>query len=242
MVLHHFEPSPEKESIGSQMNFPSSVFLIPKWRQENGSDRPPLAGATRAREAKRSIFRKLYDRGDLPIALHHDSMGNKIIWKSQLEELDYHHFLPLFFDGLTETFHPYSFFAYRGICDLLEHGGPKILPVVPQLILPIKEALNTRTKQVVCNTLKSLQHLVRSAELVGEALVPYYRHILPVLNIFKGQNFNLGDGIEYGQQKRENIGDLIEETLRALERYGGDEAYTYIRYMVPTYQSCHENN
>ncbi|XP_038047377.1 parkin coregulated gene protein homolog [Patiria miniata] len=223
------------------MAAPSSVCLIPKWKQENGMTKPPLAGATRAREAPPSIFRKLYDRGDLPIVLQHDSMGNKIIWKRELEELDYHHYLPLFFDGLTEMDHPYSFFAYQGISDLLEHGGTKILPVVPQLIIPLKEALNTRNKQLVCTTLKVLQHLVRSAELVGEALVPYYRHILPVLNIFKSQNFNLGDGIEYSQHRRENIGDLIEETLRALERYGGDEAYTYIRYMVPTYQSCHEN-
>ncbi|ETE73415.1 hypothetical protein L345_00748, partial [Ophiophagus hannah] len=32
---------------------------------------------------------------------------------------------------------------------------------------------------------------------------------------------NSGDGIDYSQQKRENIGDLIQETLEAFERYGG---------------------
>jgi len=41
---------------------------------------------------------------------------------------------------------------------------------------------------VMCITLKVLQHLVVSAEMVGEALVPYYRQILPVLNIFKNKN------------------------------------------------------
>jgi hypothetical protein len=29
----------------------------------------------------------------------------------------------------------------QGVFDLLEHGGAKILPVIPQLILPIKGAL-----------------------------------------------------------------------------------------------------
>jgi len=58
--------------------------------------------------------------------------------------------------------------------------------------------------------LKVLQELVESAPLVGEALVPYYRQILPVFNLFKNRNVNLGDGIYYSQQKRENIGDLIE--------------------------------
>lgn len=33
-----------------------------------------------------------------------------------------------------------------------------------------------------------LQHLVVSADMVGEALVPYYRQILPILNIFKSKN------------------------------------------------------
>jgi len=52
----------------------------------------------------------------------------------------------------------------------------------------ITDALNTRNPQVVCTTLKVLQHLVVSADMVGEALVPYYRQILPILNIFKNKN------------------------------------------------------
>ena len=35
--------------------------------------------------------------------------------------------------------------------------------------------------------------------MVGEALVPYYRQILPILNIFKNMNLNSGDGIDYSQ-------------------------------------------
>ncbi|TRY69826.1 hypothetical protein DNTS_026698 [Danionella cerebrum] len=108
----------------------------------------------------------------------------------EIEKLDYHYYLPLFFDGLCETLHPYEFFARQGIHDMLEHGGNKVLPVIPQLIIPIKNALNTRNRQVICTTLKVLQHLVVSAEMVGEALVPYYRQILPILNIFK--NMNIG--------------------------------------------------
>ncbi|XP_067416904.1 parkin coregulated gene protein isoform X3 [Emydura macquarii macquarii] len=180
-------------------------------------------------------------------------MRNTVV---EIEKLDYHHYLPLFFDGLCEMTFPYEFFARQGIHDMLEHGGNKILPVIPQLIIPIKNALNLRNRQVICITLKVLQHLVVSADMVGEALVPYYRQILPILNIFKNMNglevgnidpciikgpnlaVNSGDGIDYSQQKRENIGDLIQETLEAFERYGGEDAYINIKYMVPTYQSC----
>ncbi|KAJ0003440.1 hypothetical protein NQD34_008537 [Periophthalmus magnuspinnatus] len=202
---------------------------------------PTAAGAFQERPSKPTLFRKFYERGEFPMALKHDTKGNGIAWKVEIEKLDYHHYLPLFFDGLCETTHPYEFFAQRGIHDMLEHGGPKIQPVIPQLIIPIRNALNTRNPRVICTTLKVIQHLVMSGEMVGESLVPYYRQILPIFNIFKRMNINSGDGIDYSQQKRQNVGDLIQETLEVLERYGGEEAFINIKYMVPTYESCMVN-
>ena len=59
--------------------------------------------------------------------------------QAPLETLDYHYYLPLLFDGLREVDHPYVFLSSSGIEDLLAKGGSKrILPVVPQLIIPIK--------------------------------------------------------------------------------------------------------
>lgn len=214
----------------------SDAFTVRTLKKNAGA--PPSAGAFKQREANPTNFRRFYERGDFPIALEHDTKGNKIAWKVEIEKLDYHHYLPLFFDGLCETGHPHEFFARQGVHDMLEHGGQKILPVIPQLIMPIKNALNTRKGQVMCTTLKVLQNLVESADLVGEALVPYYRQILPVLNIFKNMNLNNGDRIDYSQQKRENIGDLITETLEAFEMRGGSDAFINIKYMVPTYESC----
>jgi len=46
--------------------------------------------------------------------------------------------LPIFFDGVREKFDPYRSFAILGTNDLFEKGGNKILPVIPQLIIPIK--------------------------------------------------------------------------------------------------------
>uniref|UniRef100_A0AC11CXN7 Uncharacterized protein n=1 Tax=Ovis aries TaxID=9940 RepID=A0AC11CXN7_SHEEP len=42
---------------------------------------PPSAGAFKERPTKPTAFRKFYQRGDFPIALEHDSKGNKIAWK-----------------------------------------------------------------------------------------------------------------------------------------------------------------
>ncbi|XP_050695651.1 parkin coregulated gene protein homolog [Eriocheir sinensis] len=199
---------------------------------------PPKVGVFRPRPSPPTTFKRMYERGDVPVTLHHDHHGHALRWKVDVEKLDYHHYLPLFFDGLRETTHPYDFFSRAGIRDLLARGGDKILPVIPQLILPIKSALNTRDVRVICTVLKVLQELVMSAPLVGESLVPYYRQILPTLNLFKHKNVNSGDEIDYSQQRRENLGDLIQETLEILERHGGRDAYINIKYMVPTYQSC----
>uniref|UniRef100_A0A1B6D1T4 Parkin coregulated gene protein homolog n=1 Tax=Clastoptera arizonana TaxID=38151 RepID=A0A1B6D1T4_9HEMI len=186
----------------------------------------------------KTTFKRFYIRGDFPISMEFTSSGYKISWKEPIESLDFHHFLPVFFDGLCETEHPFKFFAQQGIHDMLVQGRNKILPVVPQLIIPIKNALNTRNSEIICCTLKALQHLVMSADMVGEALVPYYRQILPMLNYYKDLNVNCGDDIDYSQQKRENIGDMVQETLEVLERYGGEDAFINIKYMIPTYESC----
>ncbi|XP_068437073.1 parkin coregulated gene protein isoform X2 [Clinocottus analis] len=214
------------------------AFTVKATMKNSVVEGPPPAGTFRERPSKPTTFRKFYERREFPMALEHDTKGNHIVWKVEIEKLDFHHYLPLFFDGLCETVHPYEFFACQGVHDMLNHGGPKILPVVSQLIIPIKNALNTRNHKVMCTTLKVLQHLVMSDEKVGEALVPYFRKILPIFNIFKNKNINTGDGIDYSQQKRENIGDLIQETLEMFERYGGEDSFINIKYMVPTYQSC----
>ena len=89
--------------------------------------------------------------------------------------LDYHHYLPIFFHGLRETEEPYKFLADMGLDELLQVGRDKILPVLPQLIIPIKEALSTKSHEIVVKTLKKLQRLVKASDATAESLVPYYR-------------------------------------------------------------------
>uniref|UniRef100_A0A383V6I9 Uncharacterized protein n=1 Tax=Tetradesmus obliquus TaxID=3088 RepID=A0A383V6I9_TETOB len=200
---------------------------------------PPKAGAFEQRSnPPNTTFRRFYERGDLPISVDHKSFKNAIKWKVDLDKLDYHHYLPIFFDGIRETRDPYRFLAIKGVEDLLAAGGNRILPVIPQLIIPIKTALNTRDPAVIAVCLQLLQKLVLSGELVGQALVPYYRQILPIFNLYITRNKNLGDGIDYAQQQYDCLGELISDTLALLEQRGGEDAFINIKYMVPTYESC----
>ncbi|ETV66657.1 hypothetical protein H257_16959 [Aphanomyces astaci] len=193
-------------------------------------------------------FRKFYERGDLPIQIDHGGVKNLVAWKVNITKLDFHHYLPIFFDGLREIEEPYAFLSEQGIKDMMVNASSKVLPVIPQLIIPIKNALNTRRGGIIVKTLHILQLMVtcdkkpgadglNAPGLIGQALVPYYRQILPILNIFIRKNDNLGDGIDYAQRKQENLGDLIQQTLETFESNGGDDAFINIKYLVPTYQS-----
>ena len=77
---------------------------------------PPKAGAFKRRKIPPTQFRRFYERGDLPIAVEHHANGNRILWKVKPEKLDYHHYLPLFFDGLREKEEPFRFLAVQGAC------------------------------------------------------------------------------------------------------------------------------
>jgi len=106
----------------------------------------------------------------------------------EVDLLDYHHYLPIFFHGLRETEDPYKFLADEGLNALIQFGKEKILPVLPQLIIPIKEALGTKNHEIVVKTLRKLQMLVKASDAIAESLVPYYRQILPMMNLLKHRN------------------------------------------------------
>ena len=88
--------------------------------------------------------------------------------------------------------------------------------------------------------MKVLQVLITCNVAIGPALVPYYRQILPVLNIFKQSRVSLGDRIHYSQRKALVLGDLIQDTLEMMEQTGGSTAFTNIKFMVPTYESIYD--
>ncbi|AYU83276.1 Parkin co-regulated protein [Leishmania donovani] len=198
---------------------------------------PGKAGAYSKQRMPPTDFRHHYERSDLPLSIQHGAKRS-LLWKVDVSKLDYHHYLPIFFDGLRELEEPFSFVAYQGSMDLLEGGGAKILPTVPQLIVPLKTALNSRHPDVLRKVFHVIQKLVVSSDHIGEALVPYYRQLLPVFNMFKNRTKSMGDRMDYGQRKSHDLSSLINDTLYLLERYGGPDAYINIKYMVPTYESC----
>ena len=52
-------------------------------------------------------------------------------------------------EGIREKEEPYRFLAVQGVFDLLQNGQAKVLPVIPQLIIPIKSKLHFSNIQLL---------------------------------------------------------------------------------------------
>lgn len=66
---------------------------------------------------------RFYERGDLPIQIDHGGVVNRLAWKVEIQKLDFHHYLPIFFDGLREQDFPYAFVAEQGTTILSSNGS-----------------------------------------------------------------------------------------------------------------------
>ncbi|XP_037950044.1 parkin coregulated gene protein homolog [Teleopsis dalmanni] len=215
---------------------------------------PPKINVYQARPVKQTNFEIYVLRGDIPVVKATQkkrterTADNKIEkserikgspyllkWLCPPQNLDYCYYFPIFIDGLADNKPELRLLAKYAAIDLINKGPNKILPVLPRVILPFKRAFNTRRKTIIIDALKVLQEMVRVAPCVGQALVPYYRQLLGVCNLYKNMNVNLLDGVEADRSKR--IGDVIEDTLKLLEQCGGPTAYLNIKYMIPTYES-----
>jgi hypothetical protein len=125
------------------------------------TEKPPKSGAFNPRKIPVSDFRLHYDRGDLPIFVEHDR-GTKIRWKeSNFEKFNFQLYLPIFIDGIREKAEPYRFLAIQGTFDILDNIHDNVVKVIPQLILPLKCALNTRDVEIIGIALKVIDCLYR---------------------------------------------------------------------------------
>jgi hypothetical protein len=117
-------------------------------------EKPPKAGALNPRKIPVSDFRLHYDRGDLPVLVQHEK-GTSIKWKDPtFEKFNFQLYLPIFVDGIREKTDPYRFLAIQGTFDLLDKVKDSVVKVIPQLILPLKAALNTRDVDIIGVALK----------------------------------------------------------------------------------------
>jgi len=202
---------------------------------------PPSAGAWKGHleMCVAPDFRRFYDRGDLPCIVEHGAHRH-LHFLVDPDKLDYHYYLPLFMDGIREQVEPYRFIANEGVRVLLKKGESnfKVLATIPQLIIPLRAALVTKIPAAMITACNIIQAVCNLGNGCGEALVPYYRQLLPVMRQYMERNVNLGDEFDTKALKNIRLADVIAETLEVMERSGGEDAFVNMKYMIPSFESA----
>ncbi|EEY54072.1 uncharacterized protein PITG_20286 [Phytophthora infestans T30-4] len=240
----------ERDHVMSDLHLPSPtrsvidrhVQVTKHSTQQAQESLPPVAGAFKKRGAPSSKFPQAYARNELPIMIEGGKGGGKsgLRWMAPMEDLDFGKYFPLFVDGMREKAFPFSFLAREGAFQLAafaQRHPNKLVDCLHRVIPVLRTNLETRDDRALRDALLLLQQITQTAG-VGPLLVPYYRQMLPILNLFKSKRRNLGDEIDFRQQRLQDLGEVIMETLEMLERTGGEDAFINIKYMVPTYESA----
>lgn len=204
---------------------------------------PPLSGVFKpaAAPSSSSLFPLAYRRNELPIMVEPKPGGKTLRWTQDINTLDFSKYFPLFIEGMREREYPFCFLAREGAFQLAAFGRQhpdKVVDCLHRIVPALRANLETRdTGALFLDTLGMMQQLTLVPS-VGPMLVPYYRQLLPVLNLFKSRRRNLGDAMDFKQRSAKDVGEAVRETLELLERTGGDDAFVNIKYMVPTYEGC----
>lgn len=98
----------------------------------------------------KSKFSTIYASKGIPCHIFHGGAKMHLIWDIPIEKVDYSSVLPLCFEGLIETDHPYSFASRQSCQDLLSAPGSKekVLQILPKLFVPLRKALNSDSDEV----------------------------------------------------------------------------------------------
>jgi len=205
----------------------------------------PLPLTVSRSSARSTAFAIAYGRLGFPLATVHGVVdGKRLRWLVPPELVDYNAYLPILADGLRERPMPYGACATFGLWELLawDNPGDRVLSALPQTVFPIRRALDVgrRDWPTTVRALKSLQKLSSAGRkgLVGPAMVPYYRQLLSPINRYQYTSAGViaTDGLDANVTY--NLSNLCHDTLCVLERTGGACAYSSIKSVVPTYQSC----
>ncbi|XP_050431126.1 parkin coregulated gene protein homolog [Adelges cooleyi] len=224
--------APTKRTMPAPRKVPG--FCVQAYQKNTVTAGPPKTkkkpvGST----AVRTEFSILYGSPGFPLAV---GSAGRVRWLIPVASVDYNVYLPLLFLGLREPAHPYGTCAALALRDMLDEPdcGCRVLEALPKIVFPIRQALDTGHWPIVVRTLKSLQKCATSDQMVGKALVPYYRQLLPPINKYLSIDEEVSDGLE--ANSRVNVMDLCAETLAVLERTGGSCAYINMKYVIPTYE------
>ena len=174
-------------------------------------------------EKYKTNFGKIYSLGGIPCHLQHGSSKLYLQWDSPFEKIDYFSILPICFEGIIETIHPFKFISRQSCKELLLAKNinvkEKVIPILNKLFNSLRIGINSFDDETFLDSCDICQILI---SIVKEKANPYLNLILQKMN------------------KRcfdQKFRSRIYELCKVIEENGGNEAKKIILEQIPTYSS-----
>ncbi|KAF1794694.1 Parkin co-regulated protein [Phytophthora cactorum] len=195
---------------------------------------------TSGKKKYKTNFSSAYDSGSIPCRINHGSIRNSLQWtKDPNSELDfklqvfytetfaycpalsYEPLLITCIEGFLETEHPFVFLARATFRELLklEDAREKTLPILAQVIVPLRGALMAKDDDTFLMGLEATRLL---SDLVEGEMNLYLSKLTQQI---------------HRKLLTKQLRVQVEDTLAVLESNGGKEALAIIRSKIPTYVS-----
>ncbi|XP_058981473.1 parkin coregulated gene protein-like isoform X3 [Musca domestica] len=219
--VHHLTGKQCRELLYMRMKKPKRIvpaFTYQALQSNTVVEPPKKIDLFKKRPVKETFFRVYLRRGDIPVARSGKVLRKKnatefpLKWFCAPQDLDYCYYLPIFVDGYFFDRLSDSDIEIR---QLAQYGAMDMIVKAPHKVLPVLPKMILPLKRAF-NT--------RDKKIIIAALKVLQMMVL------------VGNFIDPDRERR--IADVIEDTLNALEKCGGPNAFINIKYMIPTYESC----
>ncbi|POM63736.1 Sporangia induced parkin coregulated protein [Phytophthora palmivora] len=176
---------------------------------------------TSGKKKHRTNFSNAYDAGSIPCRINHGGIRSSLQWTRNPNTIPYDPLLITCVEGFLETELPFVFLSRTTFRELmkLEDAREKVLPILAQVIVPLRTALMAKDDDTFVMALEATRLL---SDLVEGEMNVY----LPKLT----------QQIHRKLLTKQLRAD-VEDTLAVLESNGGKEALSIIRSKIPTYVS-----
>ncbi|CAF1236768.1 unnamed protein product [Adineta steineri] len=171
----------------------------------------------------KSPFLNAFSSGRIPCRLVHGSVKNRLAWNTSIDDLNYDPVVVLLAEGLRETAHPLPFISRQGFTELMSNvnAAPKVIPLLPNLINPIKLALSSNNDEIFEGALTALTQL---STVVKSELDKYLKTYLSIL-------------AKHMSNRKHR--DMVNNALNVFEENGDKDILIIIKSKIPTYCSIH---
>ncbi|EEY62545.1 uncharacterized protein PITG_21667 [Phytophthora infestans T30-4] len=176
---------------------------------------------TSGRKKYKTNFSNAYDSGSIPCRINHGSIRNSLQWTKDPNTLSYDPLLITCAEGFLETEHPFVFLARATFRELLklEDAREKTLPILAQVIVPLRGALMAKDDDTFLMGLEATRLL---SDLVEGEMNSFLSKLTQQI---------------HRKLLTKKLRVEVEDTLAVLESNGGREALAIIRSKIPTYVS-----